>query len=295
MPQAMSSGGEADTFAAEFVLGTLDADERRAAHALLATDESFAERVKLWERRLGELHLMVEPVEPVSDVWPRIKTRMPEVQQLVETRAAAPEPEPELQNEALPEPLSELHAAEEQAGPELQPQGEAEAESEAEQKESSPPVPAGRSFESLLEALEKPTAAESPPQPETPPPLPPAAPAPPAAAPAASWHLPPETPAETPTPPASPVVAPPLAAKAATAAPDQLRRAQRSLTRWRALTIVLLLVLVGLAGVVAAWRFVPERIPPALQPLALMRLAGIPLPASPAPRKPAPPESNFQE
>jgi hypothetical protein len=294
MPQAMSGGGETDTFAAEFVLGTLDADERRAAQALLATDESFAERVKLWERRFGELHLMVEPVEPVSDVWPRIKTRMPEVQQIVETRAAEPEPEPELRAESRPAPLPELHPAEEQAGPELQPQEEAGAESEAEQKQSKP-VPTGRSFESLLEALEKPLAEESPPQPETPPPSPLAAPAPPAVAPAASWHLPPETPEEPSVPPAPPVVAPPIAAKAATAAPDSLRQAQRSLTRWRALTVVLLLVLIGLAGVVAAWRFVPERIPPALQPLALMRLAGIPLPASLAPRKPAPPESSFQE
>ena len=54
--------GTTDTFAAEFVLGTLDADERRAANQLLASDEGFTDRVRLWERRLGELHLMVEPV-----------------------------------------------------------------------------------------------------------------------------------------------------------------------------------------------------------------------------------------
>jgi hypothetical protein len=83
--------------------------------------------------------------------------------------------------------------------------------------------------------------------------------------------------------------------KAATVAPDSLRRAQRSLTRWRVLTVVLLLVLLGLAALVGAWRFVPERIPAALQPLALLRLAGIALPTSPVPRKPAPPESTFQE
>ncbi len=44
----MSSGaGSTDTFAAEFVLGTLDADERRAANQLLASDEGFADRVYL--------------------------------------------------------------------------------------------------------------------------------------------------------------------------------------------------------------------------------------------------------
>ena len=103
--------GTTDTFAAEFVLGTLDADERRAANQLLASDEGFADRVRLWERRLGELHLMVEPVEPASDIWQRIKARMPEVQQFAEMIESEPEPEPaEPQPEPKPEAQSEAHA-----------------------------------------------------------------------------------------------------------------------------------------------------------------------------------------
>ena len=56
--------GERDALAGEYVLGTLDANERAAAQGLLAANSEFAAKVRLWERRLGELHLMVEPVEP---------------------------------------------------------------------------------------------------------------------------------------------------------------------------------------------------------------------------------------
>jgi anti-sigma-K factor RskA len=78
MPEVMS-GGDTDALAAEYVIGTLDSDERAHAQTLLAADESFLTKVKLWERRLGELHLMVEPVEPDAQIWERIKGKMPEV------------------------------------------------------------------------------------------------------------------------------------------------------------------------------------------------------------------------
>jgi anti-sigma-K factor RskA len=62
-----------DALAAEYVLGTLSTDERDQAEALLAIDPGFAEIVRVWERRLGELNVMVEAVEPPSDVWDRIR------------------------------------------------------------------------------------------------------------------------------------------------------------------------------------------------------------------------------
>lgn len=62
-----------DALAAEYVLGTLSADEREQAEALLAIDRGFAQTVRLWEHRLGELNVMVEAVEPPGDVWERIK------------------------------------------------------------------------------------------------------------------------------------------------------------------------------------------------------------------------------
>ena len=63
-----------DALAAEYVLGTLSADERDQAEALLAIDPGFAEIVRVWERRLGELNVMVEAVEPPPEVWDKIKT-----------------------------------------------------------------------------------------------------------------------------------------------------------------------------------------------------------------------------
>jgi anti-sigma-K factor RskA len=63
-----------DALAAEYVLGTLSADERDQAEALLLIDPGFAEIVRGWERRLGELNVMVEAVEPPPEIWERIKT-----------------------------------------------------------------------------------------------------------------------------------------------------------------------------------------------------------------------------
>jgi len=59
--------------AAEYVLGTLDADERLRAQALMAADSRFAEMVRAWERRLGELTALVASVEPPPHTWERIK------------------------------------------------------------------------------------------------------------------------------------------------------------------------------------------------------------------------------
>src|SRR5262245_57933473 len=63
-------------FAAEYVIGTLDPDERARANAQLEIDEGFRALVRGWERRLSELHLMVEPVEPDGRIWDRISGRL---------------------------------------------------------------------------------------------------------------------------------------------------------------------------------------------------------------------------
>ena len=64
---------ELDALAAEYVLGTLASDERAHAEALIGIDREFAEIVHQWERRLGELNVMVEAVEPPAEVWEKIK------------------------------------------------------------------------------------------------------------------------------------------------------------------------------------------------------------------------------
>ena len=94
----MSEVDHANALAAEYVLGTLDSEEREQARALLGADTAFAGKVVQWERRLGELHLMVEPVEPDGQIWTRIKSKMmPETQSRSNARlpeAHIPEPAP---------------------------------------------------------------------------------------------------------------------------------------------------------------------------------------------------------
>ncbi len=68
----MTMDEDREGLAAEYVLGTLDAAERAQADALLAADAEFAMVVRQWERRLGELNVMVAPVEPPAPVWGKI-------------------------------------------------------------------------------------------------------------------------------------------------------------------------------------------------------------------------------
>jgi anti-sigma-K factor RskA len=59
--------------AAEYALGTLDADERTRVEAMMAVDEDFMAVVHAWEFRLGVLNQMVGSVEPRPIVWENIK------------------------------------------------------------------------------------------------------------------------------------------------------------------------------------------------------------------------------
>ena len=78
----MSMDEDKDGFAAEYVLGTLDAEERAQADALILVDAAFAASVRRWERRLGELNVLVAPVEPPSPVWERIKAGLAGAEQV---------------------------------------------------------------------------------------------------------------------------------------------------------------------------------------------------------------------
>jgi len=68
-----------DALAAEYVLGTLTAEERESVALLAAEDTAFADRIAYWERRLGTLEAMVEPVEPPPEIWDKIRARVAEV------------------------------------------------------------------------------------------------------------------------------------------------------------------------------------------------------------------------
>jgi hypothetical protein len=73
---------------------------------------------------------------------------------------------------------------------------------------------------------------------------------------------------------------------------------RRRLRRWRAFSVLLLLLLIALGGLVAAWRFAPEYVPPELHPIAALRVIGIKIdtgPPPPRPRPPLPPGSDYYE
>jgi len=60
--------------AAEYALGTLDADDRAQVEAMMSIDKDFVAMVQAWEYRLGVLNQMVGSVEPRPEVWDRIRT-----------------------------------------------------------------------------------------------------------------------------------------------------------------------------------------------------------------------------
>jgi anti-sigma-K factor RskA len=62
--------------AAEYALGTLDADERAQVEAMMSADSGFAAVVEVWERKLAVLIQMVGPVEPRPEVWENIKAQI---------------------------------------------------------------------------------------------------------------------------------------------------------------------------------------------------------------------------
>jgi anti-sigma-K factor RskA len=59
--------------AAEYALGTLDAEERAQVEAMMSVDKEFAGIVQAWEFRLGVLNQMVGSVEPPPELWDKIR------------------------------------------------------------------------------------------------------------------------------------------------------------------------------------------------------------------------------
>lgn len=60
--------------AAEYALGTLDADERAQVEQMMAVDKDYAAVVDSWERALAVLNQMVGMVEPRPHVWENIRS-----------------------------------------------------------------------------------------------------------------------------------------------------------------------------------------------------------------------------
>ena len=72
--------------AAEYVLGVLGAEDRRAAERRIAEDTVFAREVAYWEERLGGIADAVPDVAPPPAAWSRIEAA------LARETSAAPKP-----------------------------------------------------------------------------------------------------------------------------------------------------------------------------------------------------------
>ena len=79
--------------AAEYALGTLDADERAQVETMMSVDKDFTAMVEAWQQKLGVLNQMVGSVEPRPEVWDKIKTAIghsePQAPLVLPERAAA--------------------------------------------------------------------------------------------------------------------------------------------------------------------------------------------------------------
>jgi anti-sigma-K factor RskA len=82
--------------AAEYALGTLDADERAQAETMMSVDKDFAAMVHAWEQKLGALNQMVGAVEPRPEVWDRIKTAVGHAEPQAPLLLPAAPPPPEI-------------------------------------------------------------------------------------------------------------------------------------------------------------------------------------------------------
>jgi hypothetical protein len=357
-----------DALAAEYVLGTLDVEERTQARTLLGADEAFAAKVQLWERRFGDLHLMVEPVEPDSAIWARIRAKMAQSREQIhaseppippsaaETKTAE-SPGPAA---AAPPSLDAIEAAISNAATTLSAEATAAAATSPPQSDAMPSVsevpppvsegarPAADTPAAGAEAgssegemthreveMTPPEAEMAPPEAEVAPReaevTPQEAAVPPAqgevtpsgletaptsvseASPALVLEAPsalasgaqPTAAEATGTSAVEAVPTPPVAAAAAAVPQASETRAQagepavlslhRQLRLWRAFAILMSLLMLAVVVLLAAWRFVPDRLPAILQPLELMRHVGVSVPGAPPRRAPAPPESQFDE
>jgi anti-sigma-K factor RskA len=90
--------------AAEYALGTLDADERAQVETMMSADNGFTAVVQAWEQKLGALNQMVGSIEPRPEVWEKIRTAAglsaPQ-QPLVLPEATPPPPPPPVAAEII--------------------------------------------------------------------------------------------------------------------------------------------------------------------------------------------------
>jgi anti-sigma-K factor RskA len=268
------SHDDRDALAAEYVLGTLDYGERMGATNLLEVDHGFRGTVRIWERRLGELHLMVEPVEPDPKVWERIKDKIP----------------------ALAAPAAPV---------------EDKAATKVETDAGAPPATAPADAASATPAGTAPSSeAETPASTEAPPVTAEAAPpTAPEAEPATGVTLAPDAAANlvreledaarlVSEAPVEPTAAPPpplIRHDEPVAAEAERKETPRPLRRWRLLALVMSLIAVALAALIGAWRYFPEQLPPQLQASTVLDMPVVEPAPPPLPKARPTPPPTFDE
>ncbi|ANV99776.1 anti-sigma factor [Bradyrhizobium icense] len=98
--------------AAEYALGTLDADERAQVETMMAVDAEYSAIVHAWEYRLGTLNQMVGSVEPRPIVWENIKAAIGHSTQVQAPLALPEAPQPAPPPEPAAEPVEAPAVAE---------------------------------------------------------------------------------------------------------------------------------------------------------------------------------------
>lgn len=150
--------------AAEYALGTLDADERAQVETMMAVDEAFAAIVQTWAYRLGVLNQMVGSVEPRPIVWENIRS------EIARTALAQQPPAPAAALPQPPSPVPEFSSFDTTASelpPENVPQPEpqpSEAEQPAAVRPASDAIPIAPIFMPQVHAPD-PEVARAPPAP----------------------------------------------------------------------------------------------------------------------------------
>src|SRR5260370_39833019 len=83
--------------AAEYALGTLNADERAQAATMMSIDKEFAAMVEAWPHKPGVLNQMVGSIQPRPAVWNKLTTagRLSEAQAALLPPEAPPPVPPE--------------------------------------------------------------------------------------------------------------------------------------------------------------------------------------------------------
>src|SRR5262249_506040 len=75
--------------------------------------------------------------------------------------------------------------------------------------------------------------------------------------------------------------APPVLLAPTDRAPRIVRQRAPRVERWRAMALLMTLLAFGLGGLIAAWRYAPERLPQPLQPHVVLNLSAPPTPRTP--------------